>query len=299
MNIRDLRYFIHLAETLSFTKTAEAFYVSQPSISIALKRLEENFESTLIQRNRSVHNIQLTESGEILYRASQEILQLLERTKTEIKNSEAESVTIGFLPTIGGYYLPKILPQLAEYTELLMFAEEESSELMFEMIRNNQVSIAIIGNDTPTYSEKWLTQTPIEQHEFAMYVGKSHPLAEKKEITPQELQELDFITLGPGYMHNKIMNNWTAKHNITLKNVRYTSEIQTINSMLESGYYSAFMSELLVRDPAKLVRIPVVDAPVIYVLLIQNKDMPLTSLQEKFNNDLVSIMEDLYGTVSE
>lgn len=294
MNIRDLKYFIHLAESLSFTKTAEAFYVSQPSISIALKRLEEHFETTLLQRNRSVYNIQLTDSGEILYRSSQEILQILDRTKTEIDNSQAESVTIGFLPTIGGYYLPKFLPQLANYTDKLNFVEEESSDLMFEMLRNNQVSLAIIGHTKPEYNEKWVTQIPMEKHELALYVGKNHPLAKQKKLKAKDLEDLNFITLGTGYIHNQIFNEWVKKQGISLNNVRYTTEIQTVSSMLESGLYSAFMSDLLVRDPNSIVRIPIEDAPVLYVSLILNHDIPITSLQKEFNDEWVKVTQDLF-----
>lgn len=294
MNIRDLKYFIHLAESLSFTKTAEAFYVSQPSISIALKRLEEHFETTLLQRNRSVYNIQLTDSGEILYRTSQEIFQLLDRTRTEINNSQAESVTIGFLPTIGGYYLPKFLTNLAHYTDKLNFIEEESSDLMFEMLRNNQVSLAIIGHTKAEYTEKWVTQIPMEKHELALYVGKNHALAKHKKLTADDLKDLNFITLGTGYIHNQIFNDWVKQQGITLNNVRYTTEIQTISSMLESGLYSAFMSDLLVRDPSNVVRIPIEDAPVLYVSLVLNHEMPVTTLQKEFNDDWVKVAEKLF-----
>lgn len=294
MNIRDLKYFIHLAETLSFTKTAEAFYVSQPSISIALKRLEENFETTLIQRNRAVQNVQLTESGEILYRSAQEILQILDRTKQEIINSQAETVSFGFLPTIGGYYLPKILPDLADYSMLLNFIEEESSEVMFEMIRNNQVSLAILSSAKKYFDEKWLTQVPMEEHNFAIYVSPAHEFAQRESISPEELAELDFITLGNGYTHNTIFNEWVEEHDLNLKNVRYSNEIQTINSMIESGIYAGFMTDIIIRNQNNLVRIPVEDAPTVYTSLIINNNTPVTAVQGAFNKEVLKLIKDIY-----
>ncbi|HJG48389.1 MAG TPA: LysR family transcriptional regulator [Facklamia tabacinasalis] len=294
MNIRDLKYFIHLAESLSFTKTAEAFYVSQPSISIALKRLEENFETTLIQRNRAVQNVQLTESGEILYRSAHEILQTLDRTKQEIINSQAETVSFGFLPTIGGFYLPKILPDLAEYSMLLNFIEEESSEVMFEMIRNNQVSSAIISSEKPIFEEKWLTQVPMEEHDFAIYVNKNHKLADRKSLSVEELEELDFITLGNGYTHNTIMNHWVSDNGLKLKKVRYSNEIQTINSMIDSGIYAGFMTDIIIRNQDHLIKVPVEDAPKVYTSLIINNETPVTAIQKKFNDEVLAIVNKLY-----
>lgn len=295
MNIRDLKYFIHLAESLSFTKTAEAFYVSQPSISIALKRLEETFETTLIQRNRAVQNVQLTEAGEILYRSSHEILQILDRTKQEIKNSQAETVTFGFLPTIGGYYLPKVLPNLADYTMLLNFIEEESSELMFEMLRNNQVSVAIISSANKYFSEKWIDQIPMEEHSFAIYVTKQHEYANKKLLTVKELEEMSFITLGNGYTHNTLFKDWVEEKGYNMKDVRYSNEIQTINSMIESGVYAGFMTDIIIRNQDNLVKIPVEDAPKVYTSLLINNEMPLTNVQNKFNQALTKAVVDIYG----
>lgn len=296
MNIRDLKYFIHLAESLSFTKTAEAFYVSQPSISIALKRLEENFETTLIQRNRAVQNVQLTESGEILYRSAHEILQTLDRTKQEIINSKAETVSFGFLPTIGGYYLPKILPDLAEYSMLLNFIEEESSEVMFEMIRNNQVSLAILSSGKQIFEEKWLTQVPMEEHDFAIYVSQAHSFSDRKSITIEELEELDFITLGNGYTHNTIFNQWVNDLDRKFKKVRYSNEIQTINSMIDSGVYAGFMTDIIIRNQTNLVKITVEGAPKVYTSLIINNETPITAIQSSFNNEVLAIVKKIYAS---
>lgn len=295
MNIRDLRYFIHLAESLSFTKTAEAFYVSQPSISIALKRLEQHFETTLIHRNRAVQNVQLTESGEILYRSSHEILQILERTRQEIVNSQAETVSFGFLPTIGGYYLPKVLPDLAEYSMLLNFIEEESSEVMFEMIRNNQVSLAIISSSRPKFEEKWLIQVPMEVHEFAIYVSPNHALSNRESVTMNELETMNFITLGSGYTHNSIIRDWISDNDLKMEKVRYSNEIQTINSMIESGIYAGFMTDIIIRNQNNFVKIPVINAPKVYTSLIVNKDMPLTAVQSNFNKEIVKVVEEVFG----
>ena len=84
MNLQDLVYFNQLAETLNFTATSEHFYVSQPSISMALQRLEKELETVLIDRKRLHKQLRLTETGEILVKHSTHILQTVEQVKEEI-----------------------------------------------------------------------------------------------------------------------------------------------------------------------------------------------------------------------
>ena len=86
MNLQDLIYFQYLSESLSFTATAEHFYVSQPSISTALKRLETEFDVTLIDRRKTLKQIQLTPSGKILYEKTTEVLGLLDAAKQTIQD---------------------------------------------------------------------------------------------------------------------------------------------------------------------------------------------------------------------
>src|SRR5699024_4407242 len=109
MNLQDLIYFHYLAESLSFTDTAAHFFVSQPSISTAIKRLETAFNASLIDRRKTLKKMELTPAGKILYKNTAEILEKLDQTRQKIEDIELGSVYFGFLPTIGGYFLPEIL----------------------------------------------------------------------------------------------------------------------------------------------------------------------------------------------
>ena len=117
MNLQDLIYFKHLAESLSFTDTAEHFYMSQPSISTAVKRLESELETTLVDRRKNLKQIKITAAGKILYTNATEVLEILNSTKQQIYDLEEENVYYGFLPTIGGFFLPQIMPKLQNFTQ--------------------------------------------------------------------------------------------------------------------------------------------------------------------------------------
>lgn len=296
MKLQDLVYFKQLAETRSFTETAEAFYISQPSISIALKRLESEFNTRLITRDRSSKSVELTKSGELLYKNAIDILKLVDQTKKDIHNSETKDVYLGFLPTIGGHFLPELFTELTAYLGALRFIEEESSDAMLELVKSGQVSAAIVGSDVPNVSEKWLTQIPIAERDMHVWVSPKHPLAKYKQVKPAMLERTSFVTLAKGYTHQRIFEKWADDHAIDVSSIHYTNEIQTANSMIASGMTAGLMIDLLVSDRRGLVKIPLKNPPKFYISLIINDRVDITPFQKHFNNSLIKAVQDKFGS---
>ncbi|MEG0475984.1 MAG: LysR family transcriptional regulator [Carnobacterium sp.] len=288
MNIQDLVYFNQLAETLNFTATAEHFYVSQPSISMSLKRLEKELDTVLIDRKRLHKNLHLTESGEVLLRHSTHILQTIEQVKEEIHDLKNQIVYFGFLPTIGGQFMSQLMPNLTKYSSSMKLIEEESSDVMLDLVRKGEVPLAIIGSDRPTFLEKNLLQIPLKTEEMALWVSPDNPLAKKSIIMAKELQDELFISLAQGYTHQRIFEEWTKKNQIEQPKTLYTKEIQTALSIASSTNMVAFMSDILVKDRPRLVRVPIENAPLFYISLIVNKDLHnATYFQKEFNEAMI------------
>ena len=196
MNLQDIIYFYHLAESLSFTDTAAHFYVSQPSISMSLKRLETELETTLIDRKRFHKRMNLTRSGEILHRHAAVILDSLSQIKDDIHDYKNQIVYFGFLPTIGGHFMATLLPRLGKFTSSVKFVEEESSDIMYELVRSGEVPIAITGSDLPHFNDESLIQIPIATQKLSLWAAPDHPLTKQKQITSQDLKDTVFISLG-------------------------------------------------------------------------------------------------------
>lgn len=295
MKLQDLIYFKYLTESQSFTKTAEKYFVSQPSVSISLKRLEEEFDTTLIIRDRSSKSVQLTSAGKILYKNSLDVINTLEATKKEIHNLESQIVYLGFLPTIGGHFLPKLLPSLSDYIGSLKLVEEESSDAMFNLVRDRKVSAAIVGSDEPSFDGKWVTQIPIAQRDLSIWVSPSHPLAKYDLIDSSMLKDIPFVSLAKGYTHQRIFDKWIAENNIPLSHIHYTDEIQTANSMIASGMSASLMIDLLVRDRPDILKIPLKNAPKFYISLLINNKAELTSIQKRFNDTLIQAVKESFS----
>lgn len=290
MNLKDLLYFNHLAHTLSFTATANHFYVSQPSISMAIKRLENELDTVLIDRKRIHKKLSLTETGDILYRHSHQILKSVEQAEEEIHDFKHQIVYFGFLPTIGGHFMSQLLPHLDKFSHSMKFIEEESSDKMLELVRNGKVPIAIIGSDEPTFDDDSLIQIPLKQEDMALWVSKSNPLATKKKVSPTECKEYVFISLEKGYMHHRIFDDWVNDHH--LKNIQtiYTKEIQTALSIASSTNMLAFLSDILVRDHSGLIKVELEQPPQIYISLIVNKKIhKANTFQTEFNQTIIDL----------
>lgn len=291
MKLQDLEYFIFLAESHSFTKTAEHFFVSQPSISIALKRLEEEYNTSLLHRDRSAKSVNLTTTGEILYNSAINILDILERTKKSIQSAETSVVYLGTLPTIGRHFLPQLLPSLSQFADSLKLIEEESSDTMHSLVKDQKVPVAIIGSDQPAFNETTLTQIPIAHRHLSIGVAQTHPLAKHSKLTSSMLKDISLVSLAKGYTHQRIFKQWLEKHRIILSNIHYANEVQTLHSMIASGMYAGVTSSFLSKDHKDIIEIPLEDAPVFYVSLLINNEMEQMSAQKEFNHALVSAVQ--------
>lgn len=292
MNLQDLVYFNHLAKTLSFTATAQHFYVSQPSISMALKRLEKELDTVLIDRKRIHKNLHLTETGEILLKHSTQILSTIDTISEEIHDLKNEVVYFGFLPTIGGRFMTQFMPRLGKFSSSMKLIEEESSDVMYDLVQKGQVPLAIIGSDVASFEDSNILQIPLKQEEMALWVSPDNPLAQKAVVTAADIQNELFVSLTQGYTHERIFEEWTKSNHIEQPQTLYTKEIQTALSIASSTNMLAFMSDILVKDRPGLVRVPIENAPKFYISLIVNNNLKnATYFQKEFNEKMIELVE--------
>lgn len=288
MNLRDLEYFKYLAESLSFTKTAEHFFVSQPSISIALKRLEDEFETVLIQRERSAKNIHLTQTGHQLYQRTIDMLGLFGQTKQEIKSVEIDTIKLGLVPTIGNYFLPQLLAGANDYLKNLKLIEENSTNELIESLRLQKFATAIIAHNEPSFANKWITSYPIAKCPLKLYVSKSHPLARFRELSIIELKNEPFVSFSAGTIHEQLFYNWAKEHHLPLENVFYCSDANTLISLIASGDRVALLMDNIALNQENIISIPIKNAPIGYINLAINNEVKISDTQEAFNNTLIN-----------
>ncbi|HEX4966498.1 MAG TPA: hydrogen peroxide-inducible genes activator [Thermoanaerobaculia bacterium] len=186
LSIRDLRAVIALAERLHFGRAAEDLSMAQPSLSAAVKKVEEALGERLFERTS--RHVSLTPGGQ---RAVQRIRSALEEI-TEIgrgmhrKPLLAGRFRLGMVPTIGPYYAPKFLVHLRErYPQLELVLTESLTEALLQMLRQRALDAAVICLPT---GERGLTEVPLFREPFVLAVPAGHPLTSAREV---ELGQID------------------------------------------------------------------------------------------------------------
>jgi LysR family hydrogen peroxide-inducible transcriptional activator len=194
MNLRDLKYLVAVAETGHFGQAAKRCYVSQPTLSSQIKKLEEQLGVTIFERtNRSVRVTPVGE--EIIAHARQSIEQAdaIEQLAKAYQAPMAGPLRIGAIPTLSPYLTPLILgPLQHRYPELKLILFEEPTAALENRLKDHELDAALLA--TPA-SKEGLQELPLFNEPFWLIHPPSHPLYTKEEITGADLRGLDVLLL--------------------------------------------------------------------------------------------------------
>ncbi|MFB8530743.1 LysR family transcriptional regulator [Enterococcus casseliflavus] len=292
MNIRDLEYFNALADMLSFTQVAHKFAVSQPTVSYAVKRLEEHYGCDLIVREASHRSISLTTEGEILKAHAQYILDEFVTLDRAIDHAKNNRTHIGLPPIIRS----KVFSKLLDEKEIIRFISKfhlvsgGSNELLSKLL-SGKIDFSLLGSVNPLVHPN-LQVKLLHQQEFFIFVSKENPLAEKKEISFEEAAEYPFILLEKGYTHMRAFQNLSEKSKKKPEVPFYFSDVQTIGQLVSSNIGITLMTEFPVfQEMEGLVKIPLVpeDKEIFYIQYAYLKSAMLNQEVQK----LIRILDEL------
>lgn len=292
MNIRDLEYFNALAEMLSFTQVANKFAVSQPTVSYAVKRLEEHYGCDLIVREASHRSISLTTEGEILKAHAQYILDEFVTLDRAIDHAKNNRTHIGLPPIIRS----KVFSKLLDEKEIIRFISKfhlvsgGSNELLSKLL-SGKIDFSLLGSVNPLVHPN-LQVKLLHQQEFFIFVSKENPLAKKKEISFEEAAEYPFILLEKGYTHMRAFQNLSEKSKKKPEVPFYFSDVQTIGQLVSSNIGITLMTEFPVfQEMEGLVKIPLVpeDKEIFYIQYAYLKSAMLNQEVQK----LIRILDEL------
>ncbi|MEY8000856.1 LysR family transcriptional regulator [Clostridium sp. Mt-5] len=286
MNIRDLEYFNSLCITKSFTKTSIEFHISQPSITMALHRLENELNTKLIIRDHSQNQISLTESGKILRSHINNILFEIKKIKSEIARINGTKIRLGVPPIIGAYYFPIIMKNLIKNRLDKCFSlVETGSVTMKKLLIKDEVDMALIGSIEPL-EDDIIKSYVLTTDEFTVCINKNNPLAKRNKIDFQELSGEKFISLGEGYVHNQVLKDLCGKNNISTKYFYHTDKIQTAKSLIASGFGVGLMVRESVKDMNDIKALSLREPITFYISLAFKKEHFMV-LQEKEIIDII------------
>ncbi|MEC8485081.1 MAG: LysR family transcriptional regulator, partial [Pseudomonadota bacterium] len=154
MEIKPLRYFLKVADTLSFTRASEQLFVAQPAISMAIKKLERDFDVTLFHRRD--RKISLTDEGRVLYEHAKKLVQQADQTQLvmeELSGLKTGEVRVGIPSMLGSYYFPPILMAFRHrYPNLTLQVIEGGTWKLQQMLENGEIDLSVIVAEAPNES---------------------------------------------------------------------------------------------------------------------------------------------------
>ena len=209
MNTRDLAYFSSLVELRNFTVVASRFNVSQPTITVAIQRLENEFGAPLVQRDRAHTKLTITRAGILLYQRAQRILKDLDLAHSEVSRANQSTIQFGMPPIIGTMWFPLIAGQLfskglLNYTQTL----EVGSDQLLKELESGKIDVALLGSVRPLHEEN-LDITLLASHPFKAVVSKEHPLADAGHISFEQLARDNFITMTGKFVHPQALKAYS------------------------------------------------------------------------------------------
>lgn len=198
-SLTQLEYVLAVHKYGHFAKAAESCFVTQPTLSMQIQKLEENIGATIFDRNKKP--IRLTVEGEAILNSIQNVLSQaknIETTLTTLKNGDlAGELTVGVIPTIGPYLMPYILKTLEERLPKVIFKfhELQTSEIL-DRLKSDLIDVGIAAIPIENSS---FTQEPLYYEPFLVYCAENHRLAKDKKVTPQKLTTEDIWLLEEGH----------------------------------------------------------------------------------------------------
>lgn len=261
MNFKDLEYFQRLVREKSFTKVANAYHVSQPTITYAVKRLEDELGAELVYRDQSHKQLIITQAGIVLSRHISNILKEVTIAVTEIDRLKEDTLDFGLPPIIGNFYFPKLSSYLFK-NDLMSHIHlvDGGSRDLYGLLRRGKIDLALLGSTQPIRDDDLTSEILIEKR-FMIVVSPNHPLAKRKEISFSELKDEPFVLLNEHYVHPTAFKKMAQQAHFEPQIIYQNSNLNILKGMIREQIGIGFLAELAISPEDNLVMIPITDQP--------------------------------------
>ena len=253
MTLTELRYIVAVARERHFGRAAEACFVSQPTLSVAIKKLEEELEVKLFERGTA--EVSVTPLGEAIVRQAQAVLEQAAAIKEIAKRGQDPlqgPLRLGIIYTIGPYLLPELVRQvIAQTPQMPLMLQENFTARLLDMLRSGELDCAIMAEPFP---DTGLAVAPLYDEPFMVAVPSAHPLAQRTAISADELKKETMLLLGTGHCfrdHVLEVCPEFARFASDAEGIRKSfegSSLETIRYMVASGMGITVVPQLSVRS---------------------------------------------------
>ena len=293
MKLQQLKYFNALCRLKSFSKVASKCKVSQPTVSYAIKSLEEDLGVQLIIRNQSHTEVSLTGEGELFRKYSLSALQQLDKGITAVKNAHDGRIKIGLTAALSRFFdLTQHISSLEEILGTEIGLLEDGSKEITKKVLSNKLDIALFGTSKEVYSSQ-LDLKKIATFPFKLAVSKNHPLAKESRIHLSQVENEKFILFNEHFIHHEVFWKFMNSYGIIPNILAEVSDIQGFENFIQQKNTIGILVDFLKLDYIRLIELDEPEPVQFYLYLAKQKDGKVTD--EAFNEMELYIKDQIYA----
>ena len=281
MELRQLEYFQVVSRLKSITRAAEQLHVSQPTITLAIQRLEEEVGITLF--DRSQRNLALTAEGLIFLQRVDSSLQGLKDAVLEMQDYVSlrkGRINLGLPPMLGTHFLPTIFADFQKHHPAFEILTVEAGSMSIrELLKKGELDIGIVVITEP---ESQLETLHIAKGEIHVCLSKDHPLSPLTEIPFEQLQNESLILIPEGTYIRRTVTAEFKRRNFTPHIVLSSGQVETVLRLVKTGVGISFLIDFIARQYPDIVVRPLTEPLPIEIGLAWKKDKYLSHASRAF-----------------
>src|SRR6187402_618448 len=264
MTLTELKYVVALAQERHFGRAAQKCFVTQPTLSLALAKLEDELGVKLFERNKN--EVLVTARGQQIVEQARRVLDEAGKIQGLARGGQdqlAGTLRIGAIPTIGPYLLPDLIPILKKRApNMPLIIEENLTGNLAPMLREGELDCAFIALP---FSLPGIQTRVLYEEGFSVVVPTGHRWEHKKEVRPSELSGENLLVLNNGHcFRDQVLEACPGQSNTALPEGRAGSSLETIRNMVASGLGISVVPQtaLTSRYATKLLKVVPFTSPV-------------------------------------
>ncbi len=281
MELRQLEYFQMASRLKNITRAAERLRVSQPNITVAIKKLEAELGIQLFDRSQK--QLSLTPEGAVFLNRIELALRNIQDAILEVndyKKLQKGTIKIGIPSMIGAYLFPRIFSSFQHhYSHLDIYLYEEGSMAIRDQLERDELDFGIV---IITDASQNLQLLPMANCQIVACIPPSNPLSQQKSLSLEDLHDMDLIMLKEGsYLRNVILKK-CKERNITPNIILESNQIETIKGLIAKDVGISFLLDFVVKDAAEFVIRPLEEPILVDVGLAWKKDRYISRAAQSF-----------------
>ena len=281
MELRQLEYFQMASRLKNITRAAERLNVSQPNITVAIKKLETELGIKLFDRSQK--QLSLTPEGNIFLNRIELALRSIQDAVLEVndyKQLQKGTIKIGIPSMIGSYLFPKIFSSFQQlYPHLDIYLYEEGSMTIREQLERDDLDFGIVIISDASASLQLL---PMSRNQIVACIPEKHPLASKNSISINDVANADLIMLKEGSFLRQLVLSKIKRANIMPEIVLESNQIETVKGLIASNVGIAFLLDFIVKGAPGIKAVPFDDPIYVDLGLAWKKDRYISNAAQSF-----------------